>query len=126
MKRKSPTEVASTSPANIPASSVESPSSKAIGDPAQQHNRQSQGQARGPVVHAEDGVRAGHHPVNQGGFFQIRYAVQPRGDPVAGDKHVAGDLCLNGVHVIHQTRRANDIYKEDESRLQLQRSNLVE
>ncbi len=56
---------------------------------------------------AEDPERSRDQPVNQRRFFQIRNAVQPRRDPVAGGQHVARDLRLHGVHIVHQRRRRN-------------------
>jgi hypothetical protein len=35
-------------------------------------------------------------------------------DPVAGAEHVASDLRLDGVNVIHQARWAEDSAEEDE------------
>ncbi len=91
------------------------PSAKAISNKAQQHHGQRQGQARGPVVHAKNFIGDRHHPVDQRRFFQVGNAIQAGGDPVAGDKHVAGDLRLHGVHIVHEARRAGDTNKEDEA-----------
>jgi len=40
-------------------------------------------------------------------------AVEARGDPVAAGEHVAADLGLHGVHVIHQMGRADDQGKKN-------------
>src|ERR1700732_3476479 len=71
------------------------------------------GQTRGPVVHAENPIRYRHHPVVEWGFFEIGNTVEASGHPVAGCQHVASDLGLDCVHVIHETRRAPDVYQED-------------
>ena len=98
-----------------PCSVVESPAAKAISNKAQQHHSQRQRQSCSPVMHAKDFVGSRHHPINQRRFFQVGNAIQARGDIVTGNKHVAGDLRLHGIHIIHQARRAGDIYQENEA-----------
>ncbi len=62
---------------------------------------------------AEDAKRRGHNPVDERRFFEICDTVQAGGDPVSALKHVAGDLRLNGVHVVHQVRRTDDQGQKD-------------
>src|SRR5882724_6593651 len=66
-------------------------------------------------MHAKNFVGGRHHPVTQRRFFQVGDAIQTRSDPVARDKHVARNLRLHGIHVVHQARRAGNIYQEDEA-----------
>ena len=47
-------------------------------------------------------------PIDQRSFFKICNAIEPRGDPVATDNHVASGLRLHGIHVVHQRWRRND------------------
>ena len=65
-------------------------------------------------MHAEDGHGRGHHPVFEGRLFQVRDAIEPGRDPVARFKHVAGNLRLDGVHIVHQRRRAQGANAEDQ------------
>ena len=58
-------------------------------------------------MRAEDLERAGDQPVDERRFFEIGDAVQPRRHPVAGGQHVARDLRLHRVHVVHQRGRRN-------------------
>ena len=53
----------------------------------------------------EDGERTGNEPVVERRFFQIRHTVEARRDPIPGLKHVTGDLCLDGINVVHQMWR---------------------
>ena len=63
----------------------------------------------------EDGERTGNEPVVERRFFQIRHTVEARRDPIPGLKHVTGDLCLDGINVVHQRRRRNDASQVDGS-----------
>ncbi len=92
---------------------AEGPGPEAESEPAQQHGHRRQGNARRPVVDAEDEEADGDHPVLQRRFLQVLDAVQLRGDPVARLDHVAGDLSLDGVHVVHKRGRADDAAEED-------------
>ena len=71
------------------------------------------GNARGPVRRAEDLERPRDQPINERRFFEIGDAVQPRRHPVAGGEHVARDLRLHRVHVVHQRRRRNHAARID-------------
>ena len=64
---------------------------------------------------AEDAVRRRHHPVDQRRLFQVGDAIETSRDPVSRGQHVAGDLRLHGVHIVHQARRTDDAYEEDEA-----------
>ena len=66
------------------------------------------GNARRPIVDAENLVGDRDHPIFERRFFEIRDAVQARRDPIAGIEHVARDLGLDGVDVVHQRRRTDD------------------
>ena len=57
--------------------------------------------------------RAGHDPVDQRRFFEICDAVQAGGDPIAALEHVACDLRLNCVDIVHQVRRTDDQGQKD-------------
>jgi hypothetical protein len=59
-------------------------------------------------MHAEDAVRSRHRPVDEWRFFKVGDAIETGGGPIAGLKHVAGDLRLYRVHIIHQVRRTDD------------------
>ncbi len=71
------------------------------------------GNAGGPVGCAEDFIGLGDHPVDERRFFKIRNAVQPGGHPIAGRQHVARDLRLHRVHIVHQRRRRNHAARVD-------------
>src|SRR5208282_480213 len=94
---------------------IEGPTSEAVGDPAQEHHREGVRKPRGPVVDAEDSVGYSHHPVVERGLFEIGDTVEAGGDPVSGCEHGAGSLCLDCIHVVHETGRAADAYEEDEA-----------
>ncbi len=66
-------------------------------------------------MHAEYFESDRHHPVNERRLFQIRDAIETSRHPVSRGQHGAGDLCLNGIDVIHQPGRTNDAYEEDEA-----------
>ena len=85
---------------------AERPLAKAEGYPAQRHDHKCQRQACRPIVDAKDAVRNGGQPVTQWRLFKIRDAVKPRSYPVARLKHVASDLCLHSIDIIHEMRRA--------------------
>jgi hypothetical protein len=92
---------------------VERPAGEAGRQPAQQHHAQRQRDARGPVMYAEDGVANCHRPVDERRLLQIRDAVQPRRHPVTRIQHVAGNLRLYGVDVVHQTRGTDNAAEVD-------------
>src|SRR5262249_53138677 len=81
------------------------PSAESQRDPAKSDDHNGQWQSAGPVMHTEDGERTRNEPIVEWRFFQIRYTVEPRRDPIAGLKHVAADLCLDGIDVVHQMWR---------------------
>ncbi len=62
---------------------------------------------------AEDLIGEGDGPVNERGLFEIRHAVEARCHPIAGGKHVAGDLSLHGVDIVHERRRRDDAAQVD-------------
>jgi len=62
----------------------------------------------GPVVYAKYLVRKRHSPIHERRFFQVNNPVQASGDPIAGAKHVPGNLSLHGVDIVHQRRWRND------------------
>ncbi len=41
-------------------------------------------------------------------LLEVREPVDMRSDPVAGSQHVARDLRLHGIHIVHQGRRRNN------------------
>ncbi len=69
--------------------------------PAQQDGGQRNRNPRDPVVNAKQLEADGDHPVFERRFFEVLDSVQPGGDPIARLQHIAGDLRLNGVDVVH-------------------------
>ena len=59
-------------------------------------------------MHAEEAEGRRHDPVNQWGFFQVGNTVETGGHPVAGLEHIACNLRLHCIHVVHQMWRADD------------------
>ena len=114
VNRKIPTQVATLNPAYKPAREPEGPGSETRSYPAEQDRAQGDGNARGPVVHAEDLEADGDHPVIERRLLEVGYAVEPRRNPVAGFEHIPGDGGLYGVNVIHQSRRADDPTKKND------------
>ena len=66
------------------------------------------GNACGPVRYAESFIGLRDQPIDEGGLFEIRHTVQPRGYPVARCEHIACNLRLHCIYVIHQRRRGDD------------------
>jgi hypothetical protein len=62
---------------------------------------------------AEDAERDGHDPVDERRLLEIGDAVEAGGDPVSALEHIAGDLRLDGVDIVHKVRRADDQRKKD-------------
>ena len=90
-----------------------SPPAEPDRDPTQQDDGQDEGQTARPVVYAKETERGCDHPVVQRGLFKISDAVETRRNPIAGLKHVAGDLRLHGIDIIHKMRGAECAAKED-------------
>jgi len=65
-------------------------------------------------MNAEDFVRYRHHPVDERRLFQISDAVKSCGDPVFRGQHVAGDLRLDRVDIVHEPWRAGDVEEKNE------------
>jgi len=86
---------------------AERPAAERRGDPAEQHRGERHRNPRYPIVRAEELETATDQPVNERRFFQVGDAVQPRRHPVARPQHVAGNLRLHGVHIVHQRGRRN-------------------
>src|SRR6478609_11822414 len=61
--------------------------------------------ARGPVAHAEDGIRDYGLPVVKNGLFQPNLAGEHWGDPVMPGKHLARDLGVARLVSAHQPKR---------------------
>src|SRR5947208_3963276 len=91
-----------------PGAPAKCPSPKGGGEPRKGHNRKGNGNARRPVVNAEDLVGDSDDPVDERRLFEISDVVQSPGYPVARLEHVPRNLCLNRVHIIHQGRWRND------------------
>jgi hypothetical protein len=66
-------------------------------------------------VHSENFVTERDGPVEERRLFEIGDAVEASGYPIAGDEHVARDLRLHGVNVVHERRRRNDATHIDRS-----------
>ena len=86
---------------------AEGPRSESSGQPRERHRGEHHGNAGGPVVYAENAIANRHQPINERSFFEISDPVQACGDPIARGQHVARDLRLHGVDVIHQRRRGD-------------------
>ena len=91
-----------------PGAPAERPRAESRGQPPQRYARKRYGYARGPIEGAENLVGDGNQPVNQRRFFEINNAVDARRDPIARGQHIAGDLRLHGVHIVHQRRRGEN------------------
>src|SRR5579859_5860025 len=65
-------------------------------------------------MHAEQPERTGHNPVNQRRLFNKRNAIQAGRNVVARCEHIARNLRLDGVHVVHESWRTDYTYKKDE------------
>src|SRR4029077_7386182 len=65
-------------------------------------------------MNAEDFIRHRHHPVNERRLLQISDPVKARGDPVFRGQHVAGDLRLNRIHIVHEPTWAGTVEEENE------------
>ncbi len=65
-------------------------------------------------MNAEDFIRHRHHPVDERCLFQISNTVKSCGDPVFRGQHVAGDLRLDRVHIVHEPGRAGDVEEENQ------------
>ena len=87
---------------------VERPDSKRSCEQAQPDGRQRYRNARCPVVNSENLVRAGDQPIDKRRLFQVDDAVEASGNLVARRDHVACNLRLHCIHVIHQRWRRYD------------------
>ena len=94
----------------------ECPSAHGRGKPAKSHRRQRNGDARRPIVSAENFVGERDRPVDERRFFQIRNAVEMRRHPVAGLQHVASDLRLHRIHIVHERGRRYNAAEENHGR----------
>ena len=65
-------------------------------------------------MHAEDAKRNRDQPILEGRFFEVSHAIEARCDPVTGLEHVAGDLRLHGVHIVHERWRAENGTEKNE------------
>ena len=65
---------------------------------------------------AEHLERGRDHPVLERRFFEVGDSVQAGRHPVAGIEHVAGDLRLDRVHVVHERGRADDAAQKNDRR----------
>ena len=69
--------------------------------------------SRGPILHTKYLVGSSNVPEHEGRFFKKGEAIHASRHPVAGGKHVSGDLRNDGVRIVHQGRRRDntaDIY----------------
>ena len=46
-------------------------------------------------------IAARHGPIKQRRFFEVNYAIQASRNPVARLQHIAGNLGLHGIHIVH-------------------------
>ena len=67
-------------------------------------------------MNAKDFIGKRHRPVNERRFLEIGHTVQTRGHPIAGLQHVAGDLRLHRIHVVHERGRRYDAADENHGR----------
>ena len=66
-------------------------------------------------MHAKHAIRKRDRPVLEWWFFEVTHAVQMSGDPIPRIEHGAGDLCLHGIHVVHERRRADDASQKNDT-----------
>lgn len=76
-----------------------------IAEKSEEKNGEALGEMRGEGVEAEEAERDGVEPVGERGFFEIADAIHMEGDPVAGERHVAGGTGVGAVGVVKQRRR---------------------
>ena len=67
-------------------------------------------------MRAENRVTNRNRPVDERRFFEERNSVKMGGDPVSGGQHIARDLRLDRVDVVHQRRRRKDTPEKDDRR----------
>ena len=88
--------------------SSECPGSKSRSEPAKSNRRECNGNARNPVMHAENFKGDGDHPVDERRLFEVGDAIQARRHPIARSQHIPSDLRLHRVDVVHQRWRGED------------------
>ena len=72
VNRKRPMQVASATPAYIPAEVRKCPASKTISEPAQQNYAERERKTRGPVMHAKNPIRTAMPSTSAGIFRDTR------------------------------------------------------
>ena len=83
---------------------VEGAAGEAFEGESEGEDGEGEGKARGGSVDAEEFVAEGHAPVEDRGLFEVADAVGVESDPVVAEKHLAGDLGVDGVGVVEQRR----------------------
>ena len=66
-------------------------------------------------MYAKETERRRDKPIVQRRLFKISDAVEARRNPIAGLKHVASDLRLHSIDVIHKMRGTECAAKENDS-----------
>ena len=92
---------------------AERPDAESRGQPRQAYTGYRYGNAGRPVEGAEDPVRNGNQPINQRRFFEIDHAIEARRDPIPRRQHIACDLRLHGVDIVHERRRGKNTAQID-------------
>ncbi len=115
VNRKSPKHVAMTEAGVIAGALIEGPGPEGSGEPRERDGREDDGDAGGPVEGAEDLKRTGDQPVDERRLLEVGDAVEAGGDPVAGGEHVARDLSLHRIHIVHQRWGRNHAAGVDQS-----------
>ena len=113
-KQEQPDASRHRQPGVKPGLPSERPGAEPHRHPCQRDARQRQGNPRRPVAHAEQSERDGHHPIFEGGFFQVRDPVEPWRNPVSRLQHRAGDLRLHRVDIVHQGRWTDDTSQKND------------
>jgi hypothetical protein len=73
-------------------------------------------QPRRPFVHAEDPIGGGRQPVLKRRLLEVLEAVEARRHPVAGGRHLAGDLGIATLVGMHEAPRIEGGEPEDRER----------
>src|SRR6185312_13889105 len=93
------------SPAPIPRS-----------NPAEQYCSKRKWNARSPVVHTKNKIRDCDKPIWRRGLLHVRHAVKLGDYPITRLKHVAGQLRVGRVHIIHEAWGRYHASKKNRSR----------
>ena len=68
----------------------------------------------GEGVEAEEAEAGGDDPVGERGFFEVADVVDAKGDPVAGEGHLAGGVGVGAVGIVEDGRGEEGGEEEEE------------